>query len=449
LSKEIIVGKHTLESLTRGLYSDAKSLYREYVQNSVDSIENAVEQNILKRRQAEIKISLEKSDGNYIKIKDNGTGIKSSKADEFLLDIGNSRKNPEDDIGFRGIGRLAGLGYSKNLKFVTTYFGESQKSIIRFNAAKMRKMLLPGKYKGMDIFDVLNKVVTEEKQKENTDKHYFKVILEEVENIDGIMNFDKVKDYLSQVAPVPFDNKHFTYSEKIKDKAYKMNIPIKEYNLTLRNEERSEKILKNYSNSFISDIRNKKEDHIKKVKIEPIKSNVYKGILWYSVSDYYGTIVDCKKKGLRFRKKNFQIGDRFTLNKIFKEDRFNGWFQGEVYIEGENLIPNSRRDNFEKNKSYKTLISHLEKYGKEMSKEIRRISRRRNDIKKRDNILRKIDYLNGNSNGTEKLNVKLLKFIDDFNGEEKKALDRVFQILIEDLSKKRSEELINKILEEY
>ena len=37
----IQVGKYTLESLTTGMYSDPKIIYREYIQNSVDSLENA------------------------------------------------------------------------------------------------------------------------------------------------------------------------------------------------------------------------------------------------------------------------------------------------------------------------------------------------------------------------------------------------------------------------
>ena len=36
------VGKYTLESLTTGMYADPKIVYREYIQNSVDSLEHAV-----------------------------------------------------------------------------------------------------------------------------------------------------------------------------------------------------------------------------------------------------------------------------------------------------------------------------------------------------------------------------------------------------------------------
>ena len=41
------VGKFTLESLTTGMYSDPRIVYREYIQNSVDSIEVAIEENII------------------------------------------------------------------------------------------------------------------------------------------------------------------------------------------------------------------------------------------------------------------------------------------------------------------------------------------------------------------------------------------------------------------
>ena len=44
----IIIGKHTLESLTSGMYSDPYVVYREYIQNAVDSIDNAIAQGILK-----------------------------------------------------------------------------------------------------------------------------------------------------------------------------------------------------------------------------------------------------------------------------------------------------------------------------------------------------------------------------------------------------------------
>ena len=44
---EIEIGKFTLESLTTGMYNDPEIVYREYIQNAVDSFDNAVEQKIM------------------------------------------------------------------------------------------------------------------------------------------------------------------------------------------------------------------------------------------------------------------------------------------------------------------------------------------------------------------------------------------------------------------
>ena len=40
------------------------------------------------------------------------------------------------------------------------------------------------------------------------------------------------------------------------------------------------------------------------------------------------------------------------MNVVFKDARFNGWSIGEVFAVDTRLIPNARRDNFEKNPSY-------------------------------------------------------------------------------------------------
>src|SRR6056297_2607387 len=112
----IIVGKHVLESLTTGMYHDAKVIFREYLQNSVDSIKKAINKSIINENQGQIYIKLNKKQ-KRIEIVDNGYGLSSKKSVKTLLDIGNSNKNPKNNIGFRGIGRLSGLGYSKHIKF--------------------------------------------------------------------------------------------------------------------------------------------------------------------------------------------------------------------------------------------------------------------------------------------------------------------------------------------
>ena len=80
------------------------------------------------------------------------------------------------------------------------------------------------------------------------------------------------------------------------------------------------------------------------------------------------------------RKGNILIGDNKTLNGVFKEARFNGWTQGELFVVTDKLIPNARRDDFEQNEAYFKLIEALQEgIGTEISKAIREASSSRND----------------------------------------------------------------------
>jgi len=86
---------------------------------------------------------------------------------------------------------------------------------------------------------------------------------------------------------------------------------------------------------------------IETFEIKHSRSDRTIAIGWYMKSEFLGTIID-ENQGLRFRKFNLQVGDRFLLNAFSKEERFNGWVQGEIYVFDDNLIPNARRDDFEK-----------------------------------------------------------------------------------------------------
>lgn len=104
------VGKYTLESLTTGMYSDPKIVYREYIQNSVDSLENAVSVGLIEPQSMRIDIIVN-AEESYISIKDNGTGISAADAAKTLMNVGSSKKRNSNNRGFRGIGRLGGMSY--------------------------------------------------------------------------------------------------------------------------------------------------------------------------------------------------------------------------------------------------------------------------------------------------------------------------------------------------
>lgn len=99
---------------------------------------------------------------------------------------------------------------------------------------------------------------------------------------------------------------------------------------------------------------------------------------WLAKTKYLGSIYDKTVKGIRLRKGNILVGDHQTLNVAFKDARFNGWSMGEVYATDINLIPNARRDNFEKNQAYFVLFEQLSLLAATITKEIRSASLKRN-----------------------------------------------------------------------
>lgn len=108
---EPIAGKFLLEILTKGMYSNPMHVYREYIQNSSDSIDRAIESGILQATEAEIHIFIDDKERNIV-IRDNGLGIPLDIAKTKLMNVGASDKDGVTERGFRGIGRLGGLAYA-------------------------------------------------------------------------------------------------------------------------------------------------------------------------------------------------------------------------------------------------------------------------------------------------------------------------------------------------
>ena len=128
--REYIFGANILENLTTGMYQDSKVIYREYIQNACDQIDKAYNMGLLKSNEGRIDIWLD-AEKRTVSIEDNATGICTADFERTLADIANSDKKLGEDKGFRGIGRLCGLAYCKELIFTSTAAGEDVVSIMR------------------------------------------------------------------------------------------------------------------------------------------------------------------------------------------------------------------------------------------------------------------------------------------------------------------------------
>ena len=100
--EHIIVGKHTLESLTSGMYADPFVVYREYIQNAVDSLDSCIEAGRIESEEAKVNITVSSIE-RKITISDNGIGMTEEEMennimDDILLDSSNSNSELFDLI---------------------------------------------------------------------------------------------------------------------------------------------------------------------------------------------------------------------------------------------------------------------------------------------------------------------------------------------------------------
>lgn len=343
-----VIGKDVIESLTLGMYEDCRFIYREYIQNSADQIDKAVIQGLLKKADEGIFINID-SAKKRIEIEDNATGIKQIDVASILQNIAQSTKEKGKDKGFRGIGRLGGLGYCKKLIFETSFNGEAVKSIMIWDA-QLLKEIINNRHNKENAVEVIQKVTTLTTTTEDTEKHYFKVILEEVTN-DTLMDRKSIEEYLKMVAPLPYPT-GFVFKSKIKEYLSTLeNVAHDEYKIYLNNDQ----LYKAYTTAIYKDNNGNqtKVDEIFDLQFFNEKDTagnlLYWG--WYGVSSFNGEINDINlAKGIRLRKDNIQVGSKHTLLKLHKEKlRGNYYFFGEVNAVHVDLIPNSRRDYFSEN----------------------------------------------------------------------------------------------------
>lgn len=451
---EYVFGANIIKNITTGMYQDSKVIYREYIQNSCDQIDEAIVEGLLLEGEGEIDIWLN-FEQRKISIEDNATGIPAHEFVRILGNIADSDKQIGKDKGFRGIGRLCGLAYCKELRFTSTVKGEDTISIMCCDAERMRQLIDENsrgkKRTASEVLHIINKYESE--KTDDLNAHFFKVEMNgiNIENED-LLDAKKIREYLSFVAPVPYQNT-FIYREKVKKHAKEIAYNMDEYSIKLN----GESVFKRYTTIL------KKGDASKMDEVFDVEFKDFydkKGELftwmWVGLTQFKQSIPKINQmRGLRLRKENIQIGEEDALQKLFKQDRGNSYFIGEVFAVSNDLIPNSQRDYFNENPSRAYFEKELRRFfNDELHKiyydgsSVNSAYKKINDFKEKDTEFRekdeKGDFVNEEHRATEFEKVQIAKKqAEDAQNKinrKKETAEGMFAKVIERIEKEHPQE---------
>jgi molecular chaperone HtpG len=374
-AEKVVVGKDILELLSSSMYLDPMTIYREYVQNAADSIDDARTRGLLKSREEGVIDIACDATSRTIRILDNGTGIPSRSFIRRLTSFGASAKRGSTARGFRGVGRLAGLGYCQELIFRSRATGEPKVNELRWDCRKIRSALRSNDFTG-DLNEIVNEAV-EFRQISIQDwpLRFFEVELRGVirHRDDRLLNHIAIEGYLGQVAPVPFD-KEFRFADEI-TAFLRSKVSLADLQISVNGRSpirRPHRDRIEISESVVDEFRRVEMFEI------PGSDGSACAVGWILHHGYVGALPQrSNMRGFRIRSGDIQVGGENLLEELFPEVRFNTWSVGEIHILDKRIVPNGRRDHFEQNIHFDNLLNHVAPYAREIARQCRLNSTRR------------------------------------------------------------------------
>lgn len=373
-----VIGKDVLELLSTAMYVDPLTIYREYVQNAADAIDDARAAGLLRADEGAIAITIDPTT-RTITIRDNGVGITADAFQAILTAIGASSKRGTGARGFRGVGRLSGLAYARELTFRASAAGETHAHALTWNCRALRSVLrdFDDRRELPEIVGAITAV--EETSEVPAEEHFFEVTLTGVPRIgdDRLLSPAAVSDYLAQVAPVPMAPQ-FTLAADVDAQLGSLS-DIRRLAITVNGEA---PLTRPFADEMPVDAgRPLCLRECRFIEIPSVDGGVA-ALAWVAHHDYEGAIhASTNVRGLRARVGDIQVGDSNLFEDIFPETRFNAWTVGEVHIFDPRIVPNGRRDDFERNVHLANLKNHLAPLGREVAVRCRTSSRERKRIR--------------------------------------------------------------------
>jgi hypothetical protein len=357
-------GKQILDIITSGMYSNSLMVIREYVQNAADAIDEAVRQGVMPAGTGRINVHLAGGQ-RMISICDNGVGVPAHRVVDELCSVGASSKAPGTSRGFRGIGRLGGIGYCEKVVFETRTNENERVSVVTWDAGKLRNECR-SRDRAADALHIMEDSVSLSRRVACPDEgsHFFRITMEGVHRFhrDDLMSVKSVHDYLGQVAPVSFHPTDFPFAEKV-DRHLSEIDGYRTY-ILLVNDQR---VYRPHAHEFA--VSGKSLGRISGVELIELHGREGQSIGrgWYAKTGYLASIPSTvKMRGVRVRQGNIEIGDEHFLADYFTERRFATWHVGEIHV-NYNLRANARRDGFEQSPDYEAFLEQATLLGRHLS----------------------------------------------------------------------------------
>ena len=426
------MGLRLLETLTSALYEDPIVFFREYVQNSADAFTRHPVTN------ARIDIKIDKKNKKIVFL-DNGYGIPKKDFIDKMTSIGKSDKNKAiDQIGFRGIGRLAAMPFCKELIFKNKVENEEEIQVFSWDGEKYNTLLSQSETDDLEsaIEQITQKSVL--KYEGNISDHFFKVELVSYRTeIEELVNGKDFKQKLSRLLPLKYADS-FEAKKTIHNHYKKfMGESLEKYEFDVYLDD--DQLYKPYSETHIleSDIVfwDLSFDQLsEEVPAEKI------GVLWFTFNRKVSSNPADSPRGIFVRSKNMLLGNEYAIaDSVSKGNNdyvttyreltqtLNGVY-GELLIDTQRLSDNARRDWFKIDQNSNQLRVILTDYLKKLTTYRRDASAAFNDKKaesKRTRVINSYRELTGGFDTKQ--------FEKDFYSPESEKEERIFQYANDDI----------------
>lgn len=369
------IGKSQMRQYMGDLYENPMVVYREYIQNACDAIEDALSAGLIQdRKRSTIVVKIDIFNKAII-VEDKGVGISKENIAPYLVDVASSKKVGR--AGQYGIGRLNGANYCDNIKYETSFKGEDVMSTLIWDVKRAREIcdnpnLDPTTE---EIIDEVTHLLQE--IPESSEEHYCRVTLENVNN-EILLDEQKVIEYISQIVPVD-------YSLDFKDNLLKPSLDLN-VNMAFRDRLKSLWIYKISVNDipvekqYSSEINTFKFGSLRCFSLKDSKTQEEFAWGWYAMNEEAKQMNDIPVSFIRARHCNYQIGPATLLSGLYPNSVSQTYFIGEMHLVHPNIEPTASRDGIKQNDTKLIFESLVRKFFKELYTLYNKTSKFRSEV---------------------------------------------------------------------